>query len=118
MARRVHMVRRGGAGGGVLRAPCATYGFGDLRYRCPDGRQDTRRCARTSGVTVRNAGRSRIYVTYIAGAHQGEREQGPQQVLEPGAEATLRPGGGRWLYDITVRGAAERPSVLEVVGVQ
>ncbi|MFF4354456.1 hypothetical protein [Streptomyces sp. NPDC001530] len=96
---------------------CATYGLVDLRYRCPTGRHDARRCVRTSGVTVRNSGRSRVYVTYIAGARQGVREQGPQRALEPGTETTLRPGGGRWLYDISLLGTEEKASTLEVVRV-
>ncbi|MEV7080902.1 hypothetical protein AB0N88_20575 [Streptomyces sp. NPDC093516] len=97
---------------------CATYGFGDLRYRCPKSDADGRPCVRTSGVTVRNRGRTRVYVTYIAGVRQGVREQGPQRALEPGAEITLRPGGRRWLYDITLRGTEEGPKILEVVRVR
>ncbi|MFB7597479.1 hypothetical protein [Streptomyces sp. NPDC056160] len=67
---------------------------------------------------MRNSGRSRVYVTYIAGRGQGVREQGPQQVVEPGHEVTLRPGEGRLLFDITLRGADGGPSSLEVVRVR
>jgi len=96
---------------------CGTYGFGDLRYVCPAGDDDEDRCARTSQVTVRNSGRSKVYVEYIAGPRQGVREEGPRQALEPGGEATLRPGGGRLLFDITLRGTDGGPNRLEVVQV-
>lgn len=101
-----------------LELSCGTYGFGDLRYTCPAHGRGDERCVPTSMVTVRNSGPSRVYVTYIAGPRPGVREQGPQQALEPGREATLRPGEGRLLFDITIRGADERPSVLEVVRVR
>ncbi|MEU5087622.1 hypothetical protein [Streptomyces sp. NPDC021356] len=99
---------------------CGTYGFGDVRYICSagSGSGGGGRCARTTMVTVRNSGRSRVYVTYIAGRGQGVREQGPQQVVEPGREVTLRPGEGRLLFDITLRGADGGPSSLEVVRVR
>ncbi|WEP00893.1 hypothetical protein A6P39_042790 (plasmid) [Streptomyces sp. FXJ1.172] len=97
---------------------CGTYGFGDLRYACPAKTHDGVRCVRTSQVTVRNSGRSRVYVTYIAGPRPGVLDEGPRRTLGPGRAATLRPGGGRLLFDITLRGAANGPSSLEVVRVR
>jgi hypothetical protein len=97
---------------------CGTYGFGDLRYVCTGKGDDGARCDRTTQVTVRNSGRSAVYVTYIAGSRQGAREEGPQQALDPGREAVLSPGGGRLLFDITLRGADGGPSSLEVVRVR
>ncbi|MFE7752338.1 hypothetical protein [Streptomyces sp. NPDC057428] len=96
---------------------CGTYGFGDLRYVCSAGFDDEDRCVRTSQVTVRNAGRSTVYVACIVGPHQGVREEGPRQALEPGGEATLRPGGGRLFFDITLRGTDGGPNRLEVLRV-
>src|SRR3954470_9862272 len=66
----------------VMELSCGRYGFGDVRYVCPAKSHDTRRCARTCMVTVRNSGSSRVYVTYIAGARQGVRDEGPEQALE------------------------------------
>ncbi|CAM5707965.1 MULTISPECIES: hypothetical protein [Streptomyces] len=97
---------------------CGTYGFGDLRYVCAAGRHEGARCERTSQVTVRNPGRALVYVTYLAGARPGVREEGPRQAVEPGGETTLRPGAGRLLFDITLRGTDAGPSRLEVVGVR
>ncbi|AEY85773.1 hypothetical protein SHJG_0496 [Streptomyces hygroscopicus subsp. jinggangensis 5008] len=97
---------------------CGTYGFGDLRYVCSARRHDGARCERTSQVTVRNPGRAVVYVTYLAGARPGVREEGPRQSVEPGGETTLRPGAGRLLFDITLRGTDGGPSRLEVVGVR
>ncbi|MGW3462767.1 hypothetical protein ACWDE9_25560 [Streptomyces olivaceoviridis] len=97
---------------------CGTYGFGDLRYVCAARRHDGARCERTSQVTVRNPGRALVYVTYLAGARPGVREEGPRQAVGPGGETTLRPGEGRLLFDITLRGTDGGPSRLEVVGVR
>ncbi|MFG2356986.1 hypothetical protein [Streptomyces sp. NPDC048521] len=97
---------------------CGTYGFGDLRYVCAAHGHDGARCERTSQVTVRNSGRSVAYVAYIAGPGEGVREESPRQAVDPGDEATLRPGGGRLLFDITLRGTDGGPSSLEVVRVR
>ncbi|MEW2515458.1 hypothetical protein [Streptomyces sp. NPDC046870] len=97
---------------------CGTYGFGDLRYVCADRRHDGARCRRTSQVTVRNPGRATVYVSYLAGRRPGVREEGPRQVVGPGDETTLRPGAGRLLFDITLRGGDAGPSRLEVVRVR
>ncbi|GGM23909.1 hypothetical protein GCM10010129_80370 [Streptomyces fumigatiscleroticus] len=97
---------------------CGTYGFGDLRYVCSAADHDGARCVRISQVTVRNPGRSPVYVSWIAGSRQGVREQGPQRALGPGDETVLRPGGGRLLFDITLRGTDGGPSRLEVVRVR
>jgi len=97
---------------------CGTYGFGDLRHVCAGQGRGGTRCMRTSQVTVRNTGRSEVYVSSIAGPREGVREQGPQQAVEPGGEATLRPGEGRLLFDITLRGTAAGPGTVEVVGVR
>nr|BFD87664.1 hypothetical protein StreXyl84_70650 [Streptomyces sp. Xyl84] len=97
---------------------CGTYGFGDVRYVCPAGSRDGERCTRTSRVTVRNSGRALVYVTCIAGRGQGAREQGPQEAVRPGREVTLRPGGGRLLFDITLKGTDGGRNSLEVVGLR
>ncbi|KOV88623.1 MULTISPECIES: hypothetical protein [Streptomyces] len=97
---------------------CGTYGFGDLRYVCDAQRHDGARCERTSQVTVRNPGRAVVYVSYLAGPLPGVREEGPGQAVEPGGEVTLRPGAGRLLFDITLRGTDRGPSRLEVVRVR
>jgi hypothetical protein len=97
---------------------CGTYGFGDLRYVCAAHSHDGTRCERTSQVTVRNSGRSVAYVTYIAGPGEGVREESPRQAVGPGDEATLRPGGGQLLFDITLRATDGGPSSLEVVRVR
>ncbi|GHB11301.1 hypothetical protein GCM10010330_76650 [Streptomyces tendae] len=96
---------------------CGIYGFGDLRYLCPAGVDDEDRCARTSWVTVRNTGRSTVYVGCTAGPRQGVREEDPRRALEPGGEATLSPGRGRFLFDIALSGTDGGPSRLEVVRV-
>ncbi len=96
---------------------CGTYGFGDMRYVCTADSPEGRLCDPTTQVTVRNAGRSVVYVTCIGGPRQGVRQEGPQQALAPGRKLTLRPGSERWLFDITLRGSGGGPGTIQVVGV-
>lgn len=95
---------------------CGTYGFGDLRYACP--KPDTPwRCTTTTQVRVRNTGPAVVYVSVIHGAHQGERLQSPERAIAPRRTATLRPGRGHLLFDLTLRGAGPGTS-LTVVSVR
>ncbi|POX60473.1 hypothetical protein C3492_27475 [Streptomyces sp. Ru62] len=103
---------------GSMQLSCGSYGFGDLRYVCPAPRRDDGTCVPTSAVTVRNSGDSSAYVSWIAGPRPGVREQGREQRVSPGREVTLRPGRGRLLFDVTLRGGGDKPSSLEVVRVR
>lgn len=62
--------------------PCATYGFGDMRYVCP--KPDVpRRCTTTTRVRVRDTGSAIVYVSVIHGVRQGQRLQGPERKVAP-----------------------------------
>ncbi|MFK4105659.1 hypothetical protein ACI2L1_37485 [Streptomyces sp. NPDC019531] len=99
-----------------LELSCGTYGFGDLRYVCRK-HGTTGWCVLASVVTVRNTGRSRVYVTVVSGPRQGIREESDDRMIAPGRSVTLRPGGQRFLFDITLRRTGVAPGSLEVTEV-
>lgn len=99
-----------------LELSCGTYGFGDMRRLCPKP-EAPRHCAMTTQVRVRNTGPSTVYVSVIHGARQGERKQDPEQAVAPRHTATLSPGRGHLLFDVTLRGAGPVKS-LTVVSVR
>jgi hypothetical protein len=95
---------------------CATYGFGDMRYACPEPDVPWR-CTMTTQVRVRNTGPSIVYVSVIHGVRQGERLRGPERKVAPRHTATLRPGHGHLLFDLTLRGVGPSTS-LTIVSVR
>ncbi|MFJ7078569.1 hypothetical protein [Streptomyces sp. NPDC098781] len=95
---------------------CGSYGFGDLRYACPTAAH-VPDCPLTRALTIRNTGRSAVYVASISGPRQGVRKVSEERLLPPGERRTYRPGGDI-LFDITLRGTGSDPATLQVDAVE
>ncbi|MGW3152321.1 hypothetical protein ACWDG1_48745 [Streptomyces sp. NPDC001177] len=94
---------------------CGLSGFGDLRYAC--AAVGDHNCHLTTALTLRNTGRSQVYVAMITGPRQGVREPGAEKLVRPGEAVTLRPETGHFLFDVLVRRGGDGPGALTVVDV-
>ncbi|MGW7571993.1 hypothetical protein ACWGJV_37740 [Streptomyces tendae] len=95
---------------------CGTAAFGDVRTHCTSGRPGP--CPRTTSVTVRNVGRTRVDVTWVSGRGEGDRRFSHAPELDPGHEVKLRPrSGDTYFFDIIVRSAVPGDGAIRVVDV-
>jgi hypothetical protein len=97
---------------------CGSYGFGDLRHACPRPLSQATDCPLTTALTVRNAGKSAVYVASVSGPRQGVRIEGRERLLLPGASFTLRPDREGQLFDVILRRAGKGSGVLQVTAVE
>ncbi|MGW2447864.1 hypothetical protein [Streptomyces sp. NPDC001675] len=96
---------------------CGTTAFGDLRYNCPSGASES--CPPTREVTVRNTGEATVRVSVVSGSTPGERYETSPCMLKETDAVVLQPAPGeRYLYDIVLTTADERPSVVTVIGIR